>query len=146
MSEFNKELSKREMITPVCSYPYKVVPLTDQAKLGFAMFNKKSGPVERSNAEVIKKFLNMDKPPFIGQRTFYYDDPNETEEQRKNETKELAIWRMAESWVPGISHPKSDRKNAYTTLVYDRDYTIEVGEKIIHEQPERLTFEDIKAL
>jgi hypothetical protein len=146
MSQFNKQLAKMEMITPVCSYPYKVVPLTEQAKLAFSLFNKKSGPMENRNADVIKKYFNMDKPPFIGQRTFYYDDPNETEEQRKNETKELAIWRMAESWVPGINHPKSFKTSSYKALIPDKDYIVEIGEKIIHEQPEIFTFDDIKAL
>ncbi|APH07213.1 hypothetical protein [Bacillus weihaiensis] len=146
MRPYEKEILRREMISLVYSYPYKVVPLSDDAKLAFALFNKQRGPIPPNAAEVIKKYLNLEKPPFIGQMSFYYDDPNESEDARMIMTKELAIKKMAECWVPGISHVDSLRKNSYPPLKEGSDFTIEVGKKIIHDQPLTLTFDDIKAL
>lgn len=144
MHAFEKEIAKTEMLTPVCSYPYKVIPLSDQAKLAFALFNKNSGPLERTTAAFLKKYLNVEKGPFVGKMTFYYEESNET--VRKSETKQLAIWNMAESWVPGIFHTHSGKSSFYTALAEGKDYKVEVGEKIVHEQPKALTFDDIKAL
>jgi hypothetical protein len=146
MHSFEKEILKREMLHPVASYPYKVIPLTNKAKLSFSLFNKRNGELERSNAELFKKYLNVDKFPFVGQMTFYYDDPKESEEVRKELTKDLAIRNMAERWVPGVTHVDVKKSTGFGALIKDEDYTIEVGEKITHEQPKTLTFADIKAL
>lgn len=146
MRTFEKELAVKEAQTMVCSYPYKVIPLTEQAKLAFALYSKKRGPADEKNAIVIKKYLDMDKHPFVGRKGFYYDDPSEPEEKRKAETKDHAIWLMTESNVPGISHRNSGKRTYYRELYEGVDYEIQVGEKIIHNQPERLTFEDIKTL
>ncbi|PLR79702.1 hypothetical protein CVD25_06490 [Bacillus canaveralius] len=146
MYPFEKEIAKREMLAIVCSYPYKVIPLSDRAKLAFALFNKNSGPLEKTTAAFFEKYLNVEKEPFVGQVSFYYDDPYESEGSLKRTTKERAIWWMAENWVSGITHPNSDRGTFFASLTEGEDYKVEVGEKIVHEQPKALTFDDIKAL
>ncbi|MRX56726.1 hypothetical protein GJU41_22545 [Bacillus idriensis] len=143
MYAFEKEILKRENPAIFCSYPYKVIPLSDQAKIAFAKHNKKSGPME-SNANTVKKYLNVEKKPFVGMVSFPFDDPNEANFIR--ETKSRAIWKMTESGVPGVFHHDSGIKSYYVTLHEGKDFKIEVGEKIIHEQPQSLTFEDIKTL
>ncbi|RYI25085.1 hypothetical protein EVU96_25055 [Bacillus infantis] len=148
MYAFEKEIANREMLYPVCSYPYKVIPLTEQAKAAFAAFNKKnspgSAPIEKSLMEFIKKYFKPDKDFFTGKATFYFDEADE--QKRINETKSIAVWYMTESGVPGIFHPKSGKKSYYVTLKEDKDFRVEVGEKITHDQPKTPTFEDIKAL
>ncbi|WP_154675704.1 hypothetical protein [Parafrankia elaeagni] len=144
MHAYEKEIAKREGLMPLCSYPYKVIPVSDQAKLFFALFNKKRGPIEKTTPQFIEKYLKTDKFPFTGKISFYYDNPNESE--RGNEVRSLVNWNMAENWVPGIQHPKSGKISTQRTLEEGKDYRIEIGEKIMNEQPKKLSFNDIKAL
>jgi predicted nucleic acid-binding Zn ribbon protein len=146
MHAFQREIQKREMLSPVFSYPYKVIPISEQAKVAFSLFNKRNGLLEKTHAELIKKYLNVEKFPFIGNMTFYYEDSNETEEQHKAATKELAIKNMADRWVPGVHHPDVKKNTNYVDLHEGTDFEIEIGEKVVYEQPDVLTFEDIKAL
>jgi hypothetical protein len=146
MSTFEVEVQKREKLYPLFSYPYQVIPLTDQAKIAFALFKKDRGPIEGNYANLIKKYLKADKVPFKGQATFCYEDPKETEENLISSVKELANFNMAERSVPGISSPLSGKRTYYVALTEGEDYKIEVGEKIVHEQPKILSFDDIKAL
>ncbi|MBP1944633.1 hypothetical protein [Cytobacillus luteolus] len=146
MYTFEKEILKREMLVPVCSYEYKVIPLSDSAKTAFALFNKRNGELERNRADLHKKYLKLDEFPFAGQRTFYYEDPQESEETRKVMVKELAIMNMADRWVPGISHHEIKKGTGWAPLIEGTDFVVEIGEKIVHEKPKNLTFDDIKAL
>ncbi|NMO97461.1 hypothetical protein [Paenibacillus lemnae] len=147
MSKLEKEIAEQEMLTPLFSYPYQVVAISDQAKTNFGLSLKKGGPLEKLK-DLFKRAEELHHSPFVGQRTFYYDDPNEPEKDRIEATKELAKHNMAYGGIMGISY----RRNGYasishaTPLEEGKDYKIKVGEKIIHEQPEKLTFDDIKAL
>lgn len=140
MHAYQKEIAKREMLNLVCSYLYKVTPLSDQAKLFFAIFNKNSGPIEKITPSFLEKYLKVDRKPFVGKISFYYDETDEAK------VKSLAVWNMAESCVPGINHPNSGKKTTYAPLEEGKDFKVEVGEKIIHEQPKPLTFDDIRDL
>ncbi|MGD6845200.1 hypothetical protein ACQCVH_22110 [Bacillus infantis] len=138
------EIAKREALFPVCSYTYKVFPKTDEAKVNFSLFKKDKGPMEKNVFELVKKYFKAEEPAFQGTASFFYDEQDQS--KRIAEVKSIAMWQMAEQWVPGISHPNSNKKTFYKTLTEGEDFVIEVGEKIVHDQPTPLTFEDIKAL
>lgn len=144
MHAYEKEINKRELLVPAFSYPYQVIPLTEQAKISFALYNKQQGPLERI-PDLIKNHLNVERPPFVGELKFYYEDTKETEQFRKEMTKDHAIKTMAGRKVRGISHKKVGH-SIYAPLIEGKDYTIEIGEKIKHKQPKQLSFKDIKAL
>ena len=148
MNAFEKEVAEREALTPLYSYPYEVEPISEQAVSFFSIYCRGGGPIPQSKAEFerIKKDFKLDKSPFVGQMTFYYDDPRQSEQERIRTTKNAAIKNMADRHVPGIYHHNSPAKNPYFALVEGQDYEVKVGEKIVHEQPERLSFDNIKAL
>lgn len=147
MYSFEKEIAKREMLHPVVSYPYQVVPISEQAKLHFGLTVKKSGPIEKL-VNLFKKGEELTEFPFVGQRTFFYDDPKESEQDRIQAVKQLAQFNMARHGVRGISYkdPHWDLKSFNATLREGEDYKIQVGEKIVHEQPKTLTWDDVEAL
>lgn len=97
---------------------------------------------------LIKRGEEADEHPFVGKRTFFHDDPNESEETRIEATKVLAKFSMARYGVRGISYTGHGYSyvSLNASLSEGEDYKIIVGEKIIHEQPRYLTFDDIKAL
>lgn len=151
MHAFEKELKKREMLTPAFSYSYKVVPLSDQAKFYYAVYLKRritSGlhlPVSKVDLALVNE-KNLAKHPFSGQLMFYYEDPKETAEIHETMVREHALQNMARSTVSGFSHKDVSIKKYIADLVEGTDYRIEIGERVIYEQPKTLTFDDIKAL
>lgn len=147
MFAFEKEIAEIEMLTPLFSYPYQVVAISDQAKLHFGLELKKRGPMEKL-MNLIKKGEEVNEFPFVGERIFFYDDPTEPEKSRIEVTKELAKFNMAYRGIRGISYyGKGFNYNSWNaSLKEGEDYKIKVGEKIIHQQPQKLSFDDIKAL
>lgn len=150
MYAFEKKIAELEMLRLAVSYPYQVIPLSDQGKLHFGIYNKKRGPIERIK-DLFKNHMTnekMEKFPFKGQIDFYYDDPIESEAGRIAAVKELARFNMARNGVAGISYKGKgiDVKPLNKTLREGEDYSIEVGAKIIHEYPPALTFDDVKSL
>ncbi|MFD2118162.1 hypothetical protein ACFSTH_11690 [Paenibacillus yanchengensis] len=144
MFAFEKEIAEREMLTPVCSYSYQVISISDQAKLNFGLSLKKRGPIEKL-VDLFKKGEKLNDYPFVGQITFFHDDLNE---KRIEETKELAQLNMARYGIKGINYTENgfNYVSFNASLREGKDYKIKVGEKIIHEQPRKLTFDDIKVL
>ncbi|MCM3637731.1 hypothetical protein M3152_08350 [Sporosarcina luteola] len=145
MRAFERQVAELECHNVLFSYPYQVKPITDQAIAFFAIHGRDGGPIPKNKTE-FEKNLKLDRYPFKGSRAFYYDDPNESEDERIKSTKNLAVLNMADRHVPGIYHIKSIGKNPYIALTEGTDYEIEVSEKIVHEQPKKLSFDDIKAL
>lgn len=145
MNLIQNEVMKRERLYPVYSYPYKVVPLSEQGKLAFAHYANERGSVKEVWT-LVKDNPALDKQPFVGECSFYHDDPKESEEALKSVTIEHAIWNMAEKGVPGISHMHSGRRSYYVALKRGEDYEVIMGEKVAHDPPKELSFNDIKAL
>lgn len=145
MNKLDVEIKKRERMQPVATYPYHVEPLTEQAILAFAHYGHKKGSIKELRY-IVEDNQALKMKPFMDEYTFYYDDPEETEEQRIAIVTEQAIWSMAQSFVPGITHMYSDRRTFYVSLRKDVDYRVVVGEKALHEQPVKLSFDDINKL
>ncbi len=145
MKKLDIEIAKRERKSPVVSYSYKVEPITEQAILAFAHYGHRKGTI-KDLRYIVEDNPALRKKPFVGEYTFFYDNPEETEEQRISIVTEHAIWSMAQFFVPGITHLNSDRKTFYVSLKKDVDYRVEVGEKVTHEQPKKLSFDDIVKL
>lgn len=103
MHAFEKEIAKKEMLSIACSYPYQVIPISEQAKANFGLFNKKRGPIERFKDFLARNVTEekMQVFPYKGQMSFYFDDPDET--TRIAEVKNFVQWNMARFGVPGIN-------------------------------------------
>lgn len=145
MNKIDIEIAKRERLHPMITYSYHIEPLTEQANIAFAHYGNERGGI-KNLWNIVKDNPALKKSPFIGKYVLYYADPHETEERREVLVSEHATWYMAECFVPGITHMKSDRRTFYISLEKDVDYRVVIGKKIVHEQPTKLTFDDIKEL
>lgn len=148
MYAFEKEIAKLEAIETAVSYPYQVIPLSEQAKLHFGLFNRERGPLEKMK-DFFKRNLTEEKLqrfPFKGNMSFFYDETNET--LRIGEVKDLVKWNMARFGIPGINYKGKDAHYiSYMVAISEgTDYKIEIGKKVVHEKPVRLTFDDVKTL
>jgi hypothetical protein len=150
MFPFQKEIQKIEQLSAVCSYPYKVIPLSEEAKFYSVVYlkrKKSSGlklPLSKQDYALLDDEA-LSSHPFSGQLTFYYDDPKESEEARHQLVKQHAVRNMARSRVKGFS---SDVTTSVQSkfLKEGKDYEIQVGDKVVHQQGKELTFDDIKPL
>lgn len=149
MFEFEKQIMKAEGKFPVISYPYKVVPISDEAKFSFAKYKNTLHRFlsDKEKKRFIEKNLNVKQVPFVGEVKFYEDMK---EENIKIEVNQRVLKTLAIYEVPGVSYSDPDgsfKRFMTSPLKYGKDFVIEIGEKIIHEsKQEKLTFADIKAL
>lgn len=149
MFEFEKQIMKIENRFPLVGYPYKVIPLTKSAKVAFAKFRNAPHRVIL-NSEIesfIEKNLNLEQEPFIGTVKFHMDiDTSQVEVlARKLVIRKLASFDIAD--IEYFDDFGMSKRHVLNPLIYDKDFTIEFGEKITYEQQaNKLTFDDIKAL
>ncbi|RVT56428.1 hypothetical protein [Niallia taxi] len=149
MFEFEKQIMKAEGKFPMVTYPYKVKPITDEAKFSFAKF--KNIPhhflSDSERKRFIKENLNVERSPFIGEVNIYEDVNGE---KLRFEIEHYVIRTLAMNDVPGVDYKDpfgTFRRVNFSNLEYRKDFIIEIGEKIIQQQKqEKLTFADIKAL
>lgn len=149
MFEFEKQIMKNEGRYPLVGYPYKVIPLTKTAELAFAKFRSAPHRVIPNSLmdKFIKDNLNLEQEPYIGTVKLHADT---NVNQAEVLARKLVVRRMATCEVPHIEYLDDfgmSKRHVLYPLIYDKDFTIELGEKIIYdEQPKKLTFADIKAL
>lgn len=151
MFAFEIEIAERELLNPLFSYPYKVVPLSEQAKLNFYEYLKPRGPLMPIIHQRITEVLtekNLARYPFVGKREFYYNNTRQTESVRIEMVKQLAILNLTRSDVAGFSHKDSiiTTIGGYASLVEGVDYRIEIGDKVTYPEPAELNYDGIKAL
>lgn len=149
MFEFEKRIMKINGDFPMAGYPYKVIPLTEEAKYCFARYTSGNPHRLLSSREIksfIKEKLNVETEPFIGIVKFHADaDARQVEMLARN----LILKNMAGCSVPGIAYADEfgmSKRHVLLPLQCDKDFTIELGEKITYEPPKKLSFDDIKAL
>lgn len=150
MFGYEIEIARREALFPFYSYPYKVVPLSENAKLSFYVCMLKTNsmrlPVtEKMISEVVTE-ENLDLHPFSGKLTFFYDDPKKTENTRIEMARKHAIWNLAAGGVSGFNYQDSGIKTYVADFTEGVDYRIEIGEKIVYQIPGELSYDVIKAL
>lgn len=145
MFTFEKEIMKNEKTAILFAYPFQVKAISEQAVWSFAIHSNKGGQLFRK-AEDVMKHLDLAKAPFKGECKFGASYEGMSEEWLIEETRQAAQYKMAESSVLGILHQRSSRFTHHVTLHRGIDFEIEVGERITYEQPEHLSFADIKKL
>lgn len=149
MFEFEKQIMKAEGKFPMVIYPYKVRPITDEAKFSFAKFKNLPRHLlsDSEKKRFIKENLNVERSPFIGEVTLCEDVKGEN---LRLEIEQYVLRTLAMNDVPGVDYKDPFgiyKKVNFSNLEYRKDFIIEIGEKIIHEsKQEKLTFADIKAL
>jgi hypothetical protein len=150
MFEFEKEIMKLENRYPMVGYPYKVIAISEKAKLAFAKHTKRTGRMIPQKE--IKKFIeensDLSKAPFSGVVGLYDEDLDEVSIEAQMITNVLK--KMALSGVDGIEYRElfdSYVRHVMGPLEYGKDFDIEIGKKISYGPPQgELTFADIKAL
>lgn len=150
MFEFEKQIMKAENRYPMVGYSYKVLPKSEFAKLCFAKF--RAAPHRTIFIGEKKKFIEehlnsvLSQDPFTGIVKFHADiDENQVEMLGRH----IVLQNMGNSSVAGIEYSDPfgiSKRYVFNPLIYDKDFTIEFGEKITYQQPKPLTFDDIKAL
>lgn len=150
MFGYEIEIARREALFPFYSYPYKVVPLSENAKLSFYVrMLKKSSMQLPVTAKMLSEVVteeNLSLHPFSGKLTFFYDDPKQTESTRIEMARKHAVRNLAEGRVSGFNYQDSGIKTYVADFTEGVDYRIEIGEKIVHEIPGELSYDVIKAL
>ena len=134
MYNFDKKLAQKEQLTPKFTYKVHVFPLTQEGKDVFRP------PFKSSKGEITLEY------------TYYYDDPQEPEEERLSFISSWVGDILGHMRVPGFN-PKSNTFNTRPSLIglskalikYKKDWDYSV-EKIVHEEPEILSEKDIRAL
>lgn len=154
MFEFEKQILKGEGRYPTVSYPYTVLPISDKGKLAFARWN--SGNTnrivpEKEKQTLIEKLFSLVREPkeevqlrepLTGSVRIYEDVQN-----IEIEVKRLVVKKMALAGVPNIEYMGDTfARHTLNPLEIDKDFKIEIGERVVDEPPLKLTFDDIKAL
>lgn len=149
MFEFEKQIMKAERRFPLVGYSYKVVPKTKKAEFSFAKWNKFVHRImsESEQKKFITENLDLKRSPFMGVVKVHEDIK---ENEVDHVIKHSVLRNLAEMNVPGIEYSDPSGRHKYvclTPLKYEKDFVIEVVEKITYdEEPKKLTFDDIKAL
>lgn len=150
MFDYEIEIARREALFPFYSYPYKVVPISENAKLSFYVrmlpTNGMLLPVTAKMLATVVTEENLARHPYSGKLTFFYDDPKQTERTRIEMARLHAVWSMANARVGGFSHESIQVSGGIAALKEGVDYRIEIGEKIVYKRPGELSYDVIKAL
>lgn len=150
MFAFEIEIANREQLNLRFEYPYKVIPLSERAKLSAYKYLKTGNGFDLNTTnKMIAEILtekNLARYPFTGKRAFFYNDTKETESVRVQMTRELAIWGLARSDVEGFYHRNSEIRTNVAPFVEGVDYRIEIGDKVTYPEPAELNYDGIKAL
>jgi hypothetical protein len=150
MFAFEIEIAKREQLNLRFKYPYKVVPLSERAKLiAYRYLKTGSGFDMNTTNKMIAEVLteeNLARYPFTGKMAFFYNDTKETDSVRVQIVKDLAIWGLSRSRVEGFDHRDSFVISKVAPLVEGIDYRIEIGDKVTYPEPAELNYDGIKAL
>ncbi len=150
MYSYEIEIARREQLYPFYSYPYKVVPISENAKLSFYIrMLPSNGMLLPVTAKMLAEVVTEEKlacHPYSGKLTFFYDDPNQTESTRIEMARMHAIWSMANARIGGFSHESIQVSGGIAALTEGVDYRIEIGDKIVYPVPGELSYDVIKAL
>lgn len=151
MFDYEIEIARREQLFPYYSYPYKVVPLSENAKMSFYTYMLRNG--SRQLMAITKKMIaevvteeNLSLFPFSGKLSFFYDDQKQTESVRIEMAKKHAIQTLTRYSVSGFNYQDSGITTYVADFIEGVDYRIEIGEKIVYKRPGELSYDVIKAL
>ncbi|MES5942829.1 MULTISPECIES: hypothetical protein [unclassified Bacillus cereus group] len=97
---YEKILSARERKHAYHTYDIELTPLTDAGKVLFGRMDLLKGEMDGQVKNWLKNALSRNKGNFKpnDKYTFYYDDPNESEDQRVNEVLRYVENKIYRKW------------------------------------------------
>ncbi|MGX5498994.1 hypothetical protein ACWKT9_07280 [Bacillus wiedmannii] len=97
---YEKILSARERKHAYHTYDIELTPLTDAGKALFGRMDLLKGEMDGQVKNWLKNALSRNKGNFKpnDKYTFYYDDPNESEDQRVNEVLRYVENKIYRKW------------------------------------------------
>lgn len=97
---YEKILSARERKHAYHTYDIELIPLTDAGKVLFGRMDLLKGEMDGQVKNWLKNALSRNKGNFKpnDKYTFYYDDPNESENQRVNEVLRYVENKIYRKW------------------------------------------------
>lgn len=152
MSPYEVQLKKEERLYPECSYTYQIKPLSEWAEVEFAKHFKRKGkgglqlPVTKDEKKHYLTDEYLSEHPFSGTATLYYDNPNDSKSSRVDLVKDCANLNMARHFIVGFRDTRLHIRLNTPIMKEGKDYEIIVSDKITHDKPNPMTFDDIKAL
>lgn len=123
---YEKILSARERKHAYHTYDIELTPLTDAGKALFGRMDLLKGEMDGQVKNWLKNALSRNKGNFKpnDKYTFYYDDPNESEDQRVNEVLRYVENKIYRKW--GTSTKWGNLKSPILGV----DYSVKIEKRV----------------
>ncbi|PFY83987.1 hypothetical protein [Bacillus toyonensis] len=123
---YEKILSARERKHAYHTYDIELTPLTDAGKVLFGRMDLLKEEMDGQVKNWLKNALSRNKGNFKpnDKYTFYYDDPNESEDQRVNEVLRYVENKIYSKWET------STKWGNLKTPVLGVDYSVEIEKRV----------------
>lgn len=145
MKRYEREIANLEANTPQFYYPYSVKVKSDYGRELLVLYFRKNGPMRTITKQELND-VDENMKVFSGEYVFHYNDPAQTEDERKSYVRAGALNHLGRVEFAPFQGLSEERKNHVRILEEGKDFEICIGDRVDIQQPKTLTFDDLPDL